>query len=155
MVRVGQQHPKNGIAYMYMQVRFTLVPRTPLGILETACVAKPAKFVTCSAFVGTISTPVHHAQKSSGVEIVVGKELGSILLRHQINNIYIYPDLASTRFRIHSVFRLRVDWALMTERVSYISVGAFPPMLWVADLQMLYYNQIYFLYIRRMHLLIR
>ena len=72
---------------------------------------------------------MRHAEKSSGVEIVVGKELGSILLRHQIKKIYIYPDLDSTRFRIHSVFRLRVGWALMTERVSYISVGAFPPML--------------------------
>ena len=31
-----------------------------------------------------------------------GKELGSILLRHRIKK---YPDLASARFRIHSVFK--------------------------------------------------
>ena len=31
-----------------------------------------------------------------------GKELSSILLRHQITK---YPDLASTRFRIHGVFK--------------------------------------------------
>ena len=31
-----------------------------------------------------------------------GKELGSIRLRHRIKN---FPDLASTQFRIHSVFK--------------------------------------------------
>ena len=33
---------------------------------------------------------------------IYGNELGSILLRHLIKK---YPDLASTRFRIHSVFK--------------------------------------------------
>ena len=69
------------------------------NIGNRACVVKRAKFLSCSAFVGTISTPVRHAQKSSGVEIVVGKELGSIWLRHQIKNI------SSTRFRIHSIYK--------------------------------------------------
>ena len=34
--------------------------------------------------------------------IIYGKQLGSMLLRHQMKK---YPDLASTRFRTHSVFK--------------------------------------------------
>ena len=59
------------------------------NIGNRACVVKRAKFVSCSAFVGTMSTPVRHAQKGLRVETVVGKALGSILLRHQIKK---YPD---------------------------------------------------------------
>ena len=75
--------------YVYASKTHSSTQDSSGNIGNRACVVKPAKFVTYSAFVGTISTPVHHAQKSSGVEIVVGKELGSILLRHQIKNIYI------------------------------------------------------------------
>ena len=90
MVRVGQQHPKNGIAYIVYASKIHSSTQDSSGNIENrACGVKHAKFVSCSAFVGTISTPVRHAGKSSGVEIVVGKELGSILLRHQIKNIYI------------------------------------------------------------------
>ena len=52
------------------------------NIDNTECVVKHAKFVSCSAF---------HDE-----------ELGLILLRHRIKK---YPNLASTRLRINSVFK--------------------------------------------------
>ena len=52
------------------------------NIGNRACVVKRTKFACCSAF---------H-----------GKELGLILLRHRVKK---FPDLASTRFQIHSVFK--------------------------------------------------
>ena len=46
----------------------------------------------------------HSSTQDSSMNIChrKGKELGSILSRHRINK---YPDLASTRFRIHSAFQ--------------------------------------------------
>ena len=91
-------HPYANRICLFTRIRIHSSTRDSSGnIGNRACVVKRAKFVTCSTFVGTISTPVRHAEKSSGVEIVVAKELGSILLRHQIKK---YPDWASTRFRI-------------------------------------------------------
>ena len=97
-------HPYANRICLFTRIRMHSSTQDSSGNMgNRACVVKRAKFVSCSAFVATISTPVRHAQKSSEVEIAVGKELGSILLRHQIKNKY--PDLASIRFRIHSVFK--------------------------------------------------
>ena len=52
------------------------------NIGNRACVVKRTKFACCSAF---------HS-----------KELGLILLRHRVKK---FPDLVSTRFQIHSVFK--------------------------------------------------
>ena len=76
-------HPYANRIFLFIRIRIPSSTQDSSGnIGNRACVVKRAKFVTCSAFVGTISTPVRHAEKSSGVEIVVAKELGSILLRH-------------------------------------------------------------------------
>ena len=89
-------HPDANRICLFTRIRIHSSTRDSSGnIGNRACVVKRAKFVTCSAFVGTISTPVRHAEKSSGVEIVVGKELGSILLRHQIQKI--------SGFSVHSI----------------------------------------------------
>ena len=119
-------HPYANRICLFTRIRIHSSTRDSSGnIGNRACVVKRAKFVTCSAFVGTISIPVRHAEKSSGEEIVVAKELGSSLLRHQTKNIRIERP---HDFGFKNI-RIRVGGALMTERVSHIPVGAFPSML--------------------------
>ena len=87
-----------------IQIKFArpLVSRTRIQIHSSiqdssgnignrASVVKRAKFTSCSALREC------HLEYS-----IHGKELDSILLRHRIKK---YPDLASTRFRIQSVFK--------------------------------------------------
>ena len=58
-----------------------------------------------------------------------GKELGSILWRHWIKKkITIYPDLASTRFRIPSVFK-KIQSGEWIQKVAD-SYAGFTEYLW-------------------------
>ena len=89
-------HPYANRIFLFIRIRIHSSTQDSSGnIGNRACVVKRAKFESCSAFVGTISNPVRHAEKSSGVEIAVGKELGSILLRHQMRKI--------SGFSVHSI----------------------------------------------------
>ena len=83
----------------------TEVPRTSGNIGNRACVVRRTKFASCSAF---------H-----------GKELGSILLRHRIED---YPDIASTRFRIHGVFK-NFHSGERIQKTAY-SYGVFTKCVW-------------------------
>ena len=56
---------------------------------------------------------------------IYGKELSSILLRHRITK---YPDLASTRFRIHGVFK-NFHSGERIQKTAY-SYGVFTKCVW-------------------------
>ena len=73
---------------------FVLVPRTPLGILQKSLRRKAREICVLLCLRRTWERGCHLEYS------IHSKELSSILLCHRIKK---YPELASARFRIHSV----------------------------------------------------